>query len=174
MTGWFRNSENHRLVRCEPDPDLEPELEPKLELEEVAQEETLSDIFYPPMTAFPSYFTIPKLGSNVSFELRPHYIQMLHKFTGLEDTYLFLREFEEACSIMHFPNIPNDIVRIKLIPFALKDSSKHWMYGWTANSVTPWNDFVRLFLRNVETIMCIVLMITTQMYQSICYHAMFE
>ena len=48
----------------------------------------------------------------------------------------FLREFEEVCSMMHFPNIPIDVVRIKLIHFALKDSAKRWMYGLAANYVT--------------------------------------
>jgi len=71
---------------------------------------------------------------------------MLPKFTCLEDAYLFLREFEEVCSMMHFCNILIDVVRMKLIPFALKDSAKLWMYGLDANSVTFWNDFVRLFL----------------------------
>ena len=35
---------------------------------------------------------------------------------------------------------------MKLIPFALKDSAKRWVYGLATNSVTSWNDFVRLFL----------------------------
>jgi len=83
----------------------------------------------------PSCFTIPDLGPNVTFKLRLHYTQMLFKFTSLEDAYLFLREFEEVCSMMHFPNIPIDVVQMKLIPFALKDSAKHWMYGLAANSV---------------------------------------
>ena len=79
----------------------------------MAQERSLSDIFYPPRTALPSCFTIPNLGPNATFKLRPHYTQMLPKFTGLEDAYLFLREFEEVCSMMHFPNIPIDVVRMK-------------------------------------------------------------
>jgi len=72
---------------------------------------------------------------------------MLPKFTGLEDAYLFFREFEEVCSMMHFPNILIDVVHMKLFPFALKDSAKRWMYDLTANFVTSWNDFVKLFLR---------------------------
>jgi len=81
---------------------------------------------------------------------------MFLKFTGLEDAYLFLREFEEVYSMMHFPNIPIDVLWTKLIPFALKDSAKRWMYDFTANSVTSWNDFVRFSLRkyfpNAKTI----------------------
>ena len=73
MTGWVRNPENHRLVRIKPNPDLEPELEPKLELEKMAQERSLSEIFYPPRIALPCCFTIPDLGPNVTFELRPHH-----------------------------------------------------------------------------------------------------
>ena len=49
--------------------------------------------------------------------------------------------------MMHFPNIPIDVVGMKLIPFALKDSAKHWMYGLAANSVSIWDNFVKLFLR---------------------------
>ena len=61
---------------------------------------------------------------------------MLLKFTGIEDANFFLREFEEVCFMMHFPNIPINVVRKKLIPFALKDSPKCWMYGFVTNSVT--------------------------------------
>ena len=48
---------------------------------------------------------------------------------------------------MHFSNISIDVVRMKLIPFALKGYAKRWMYGLATSSITSWNDFVRLFLR---------------------------
>ena len=112
----------------------------------MAQERSLSDIFYPPRTALSSCFSILDLGPNVTFELRPQYTQMLPKLTGLEDAYSFLREFEEVYFMMHFRNIPIDVVRMKLIPFALKDCTKRWMYGFDANYITSWNDFVGLFL----------------------------
>jgi len=147
MTSWVRDPEDQRLVRSEPNANLENEPEPKLELGNVAQERTLSDVFYPPRTALPSCFVMLDLAQNVTFELKPHYTQMLPKFTGLEDAYLFLRELKEVCSMMHFPIIPIDIVRTKLNPFALKDSAKRWMYSLAANSVTSWKDFIRLFLR---------------------------
>ena len=58
------------------------------------------------------------------FELRPHYTQMLLKFNGLGDAYLFLREFEEVCSMMHFLNISIDVARLKIVPFALNDYAR--------------------------------------------------
>jgi len=111
------------------------------------QERPLNDIFYPPRTTLPSCFNLPDLRPNGIFELRSHYTQMLPKFTCLEDAYLFLREFEEVCSMMNFSNIPVDVVHMKLSPFALKDCAKYWMYGLATNSVISWGDFVKLFLR---------------------------
>ena len=73
MTSWIRDPESGRLRRSESEPDLVPEIEPQLNLGEMAQERTLSDIFYPPRTAFPSCFVVPVLPPNVTFELKPHY-----------------------------------------------------------------------------------------------------
>jgi len=72
----------------------------------------------------------------VTPELRLYYTQMLPKFTSLENTYLFLREFKEVCSMIHFCNISIDVVRMKLIPFALKDAAKKWMYDLATNPVS--------------------------------------
>jgi len=94
------------------------------------QEKPLNEIFYPSRTTLPSYFNLPDLGLEVTFELRPHYTQMLPKFTCFADANLFLREFEEVCSLIYFPNIPVDLVRMKLVPFALKDSAKLRCMVW--------------------------------------------
>ena len=82
MIDWVRDPKNN-IPNC----DLKPKHEPKPELEEMAQERCLSDIFYPPRTVLPYRFTIPDLGPNVTFELRSHYTQILPKFTGLVDAY---------------------------------------------------------------------------------------
>jgi len=75
MTSWVRDLKSNRLVRSEPNPELEygPEPKPELQLKEMAQERPLNDIFYPPVTTFPSCFNEPDLGPSVTFELRPHY-----------------------------------------------------------------------------------------------------
>ena len=66
---------------------------------------------------------------------------------GVEDAYLFLREFEEVCFVMCYPNVPIDTVRLKFISFALKDDAKNWIRSLPANSITNWDRFVRVFLR---------------------------
>jgi len=38
--------------------------------------------------------------------------------------YFFIREFEEACLMMKIPQLGEDVVRLRFIPFALKDIAK--------------------------------------------------
>jgi len=71
----------------------------------------------------------------VTFELNPDYIVMLPKFMAFEHPYLFIREFGEVCSLIHNPRVPNDVVRMKFIPFALKEDAKRWMYGLSVGSI---------------------------------------
>ena len=49
--------------------------------------------------------------------------------------------------MMCYPNVPIYTVRLKFIPFALKDDTKKWMYSLPANAITNWDGFVRVFLR---------------------------
>ena len=71
---------------------------------------------------------------------------MLPKFIGIEDASLFLQEFEEVCYMMCYLNV-SDTVRLKFIPFALKDDAKKWIYSLPANFITNWDGFMRVFLR---------------------------
>ena len=72
---------------------------------------------------------------------------MLTKFTGFEGTYLFLSEFEEVCNMIHFHNVQIDVVKLRFVPFSLKDNAKRLMYSLLANSISSWHDFVKVFLQ---------------------------
>ena len=56
----------------------------------------LRDHFYPPQASPQSCFDLPPIPKDVIFELNLDYVGMLPKFTGVEDPYLFIREFEEV------------------------------------------------------------------------------
>jgi len=62
---------------------------------------TLRDRCYPTMAAQPSCIVMPIITGR-DFELKAQYMSMLPKFTSREDPYLFLREFEEICSLMQY------------------------------------------------------------------------
>ena len=71
MTAWVKDLECKRLVRSEPDPDLESKPEPmsKPKLQEMAQERCLRNLFYHPRITLHSWFNLLDLGPNVNFEL---------------------------------------------------------------------------------------------------------
>ena len=45
------------------------------------------------------------------------------------------------------PQLEDDAVRLRFIPFSLKDLAKKWLYSLAADSVTTWDDFVKAFLK---------------------------
>jgi len=63
-------------------------------------------IFYPPIRSTNlSCFQILDLSEKLQLAFSLQYITILSKFGGNGDAYLFLSEFEEACSTTQFPNV---------------------------------------------------------------------
>ena len=56
---------------------------------------------------------------------------MLPKFLGneTEDAYIFISEFEEVCIMIKMRELNEDVVKLRFIPFALKDKAKKWLYS---------------------------------------------
>ena len=47
----------------------------------------------------------------------------------------------------HVPQLGDDAVRLRFIPFSLKDLAKKWLYSLAADSIMTWDDFVKAFLK---------------------------
>ena len=71
----------------------------------------------------------------MKFELNLDYIDILPKFTSIEDPYLLIHKFEEVYLLIHIPRVSTNVARIRLVPFALEDNAKRWMYGPKAVSL---------------------------------------
>ena len=148
MIGWAWDSTSKRLSRLETsqitvvnqNPKLRRKRWVKCNLHRGCLTTSLS-----PQDTGPSCFDILAL-ENTTLELKPRYAYMLRKFTGIENAYLFLQEFKEACSMMCYPNVRVNHVQFKFVPFALKDQAKKWMYSLPANSITNKDGFVQVFL----------------------------
>ena len=107
----------------------------------------VSDHFYPPRASPQSCFDLPLIPKDVTFELNPDYVAMPPKLIGFEDPSLFIRGFEEVCSLIHMPRVSNDVVRKKFILFSLKYDAKRWMYSLKVGSIKSWKSFVNIFLK---------------------------
>ena len=127
---WVREPKRRRFTKITPEPVVEFEKMVGQDMNERA----LNKIFYPPCSTLPSCFNLPAPSTNVNLKLEPDYIHMLPKSSRLEDTYLFLSEFEEVCNMIHFHNVQIDVVKLGFVSFMLKDNANRWMYSLTTYS----------------------------------------
>src|SRR5206468_6386767 len=89
---------------------------------------TLRDYMNPTRTSQRSCIQLPH--STAHFELKPSIIQMLPLFRRVENEnpYHHVRDFEEICGTIRFPNMSDEIVKLRLFPFSLREKAKSWLY----------------------------------------------
>ena len=49
--------------------------------------------------------------------------------------------------MMKIRHLVDDVIRLRFVPFALKDLAKKWLYSLAANSITSWDGFIKDFLK---------------------------
>ncbi|KAL5568112.1 hypothetical protein UlMin_024687 [Ulmus minor] len=92
----------------------------------------------------------PKIEA-LHFELKPVMFQMLQtagQFSGLptEDPHLHLRLFMEVADAFKINGVTNDILKLKLFPYSLRDRARAWLNSLPSDSITTWNDLAEKFL----------------------------
>ena len=117
-------------------------------MSEVNQPQVLKDLCYPVGSAQPSCIRLFQTNAT-TFEIKPQIINMLPKFIGNEDAYIFIREFKEVCDTMRIHQMSDDAIKLRLINFALNDSAKKWLYSLPNHSITTWDGFVKTFLKKI-------------------------
>jgi len=54
--------------------------------------------------------------------------------------------------MIKIPHLVDDAIRLRFVPFALKDLAKKWLYSLTAGSITLWDGFIKVFLKKFYSI----------------------
>jgi len=88
--------------------------------------QTLREYLHPARQSTPSCIILPL--NQQAFNLKPGMIQLLPTFHGMdsENPYIHIKDFEEVCNTFIDRTCIEEIIRLKLFPFSLKDSHSLW------------------------------------------------
>ncbi|KAI3448686.1 hypothetical protein Pfo_005351 [Paulownia fortunei] len=111
------------------------------------QVRTMRYYLQPPRNSSPSCFIFPLNANN--FRFKSGMIPLLPNFHGLdsESPYLHLKEFDEVCATFDDQTCTNEIVKLKLFPFSLKDKAKNWLNSLKPRSIGTWQEMQAEFLK---------------------------
>lgn len=75
-------------------------------------------------------------------------IQNSVQFGGLPNNDLnnHLVNFLEICDTFKYNGVSDDMVRLRLSPFTLRDKAKNWLHSLPARSITTWDKLTQKFL----------------------------
>lgn len=120
----------------------------RVELPVVNPRLALRDHYVPNEYNAPTCIQLPPFRAH-HYEIKPQTIQMLPNYHGLpsEEPYKHLDEFLEMCSTVKYMDMPEEVLRLKLFPFTLKDKEKYWFNNLRPFLITSWAEMQQQFLK---------------------------
>jgi hypothetical protein len=112
----------------------------------------LRDFIIPKATNIRPSVVAPAIAAN-NFELKANLITMAqqNQFSGLpsDDPHLHLTVFLEICDTYKSNGVSDDVLRLRLFPFSLRDMTRAWMHSLPAGSITTWDQLTEAFLPSI-------------------------
>jgi hypothetical protein len=97
----------------------------------------LHELFAPTAVSTHSCIVLP-LTNATHYDLKPHVIQMLPSFYGLdhENPYSHVKKFRSITVTTKFQNFSEESVNLRLFPFSLHDRATEWLDSLAPRSIT--------------------------------------
>jgi hypothetical protein len=107
---------------------------------------SLRELFTPVATSSHSCIVLPPTNAT-HFDLKPHIIQLLSSFYGLnhKNLYAHVKKFRNICATTKFQNFSEESAYLKLFPFSLHDRATAWLDSNVLGSITSWESLLSKF-----------------------------
>ncbi|XP_073061904.1 uncharacterized protein [Primulina eburnea] len=109
----------------------------------------IRDHFRPMINTHYSGISRGTINAN-NFELKPALINMVQQNqlsgTATADPHVHLRTFPEITYTGKINNVSDDIIRLRLFPFSLRDQAIGWLQSLPLGSITTWQELETKFL----------------------------
>jgi hypothetical protein len=107
---------------------------------------SLRELFTPIAVCSHSCIVLP-LTNATHYDLKPHVIQMLPSFYGLdhENPYFHVKKFKNICATTKFQKFSEESVYLRLFPFSLHDIATEWLDSNAPGSITSWEELLKQF-----------------------------
>ena len=130
-------------------------LQPILEEDEADRPQrqlTIKDFWKPVVQDECSIVRQPAIEAN-NFELKPTLITMVqqHQFTGHpnEDPNEHMRRFMRMANIIKLNGVRQEVIRLQLFSFSLRDVATTWFKSLPVGSVTNWEELVEAYMSRI-------------------------
>ena len=129
------------------------------EEEEIERPQRQADFWRPSIQDEYSAVRQPTIKAN-NFELKPTLITMVHQhqFTGhpSEDPNEHMGRFKGMANTVKLNGVKQEVIKLQLFPFSLRDVAATWFESLPIGSVTNWEELVeaymgRFFLPNLTS-----------------------
>jgi hypothetical protein len=107
---------------------------------------SLRELFTPTAVSSHSCIVLPPTNAT-HYDLKPHVIQMLPCFYGLEheNPYSHVKKFRSITATTKFQNFSEESVNLRLFPFSLHDRATEWLDSMVPGSITSWEELLKQF-----------------------------
>jgi hypothetical protein len=107
---------------------------------------SLRELFAPIATSSHSCIVLPSTNAT-HYDLKPHVIQMLSSFYGLEyeNPYSHVKKFKNIFATTKFQKFSEEVIHLRLFPFSLHDRAMEWLDSNTPGSITSWEELLKQF-----------------------------
>jgi len=113
------------------------------------QRRTLRDFVTPGVQGIAPSIAYLNVDAN-NFELKLALISMVQQSqfrgTALEDLNLHLLVFLEVCDTLKLNEVSTGAIRLRLLPFSLRDKARVWLHSLPSGYITTWVELTKAFL----------------------------